>query len=56
MPSGKANASLGFHFETKLTNVMRDQQDFEKWKYNPKTSVGYLYPLFLDIVNKLCLD
>ena len=35
---------------------MRDQQNFDRWKYNPETSVGYLYPLFLDIVNKLCLD
>ncbi|MCI8749797.1 MAG: MspI family type II restriction endonuclease [Lachnospiraceae bacterium] len=53
---GKAHASLGLHFETKLTYTMRDQQNFDRWKYNPETSVGYLYPLFLDIVNKLCLD
>lgn len=53
---GKAHASLGLHFETKLTYTMRDQQNFDRWKYNLETSVGYLYPLFLDIVNKLCLD
>ena len=53
---GKAHASLGLHFETKLTDAMKDKQNFERWKYNSETSVGYLYPLFLDIVNKLCLD
>lgn len=56
MPRGKAYASPGLDFETKLAGAMKDQQNFEKWKYNIETSVGYLYPLFLDIVNKLCLD
>lgn len=56
MKSGVAHAKLGLHFEKKVADALNNKQNFEKWKNNTSTSVGYLYSLFVDITEKLGLD
>ncbi|MBQ8803843.1 MAG: MspI family type II restriction endonuclease [Tyzzerella sp.] len=56
MNSGKAHAKLGLHFEEKLVDALNNQQNFDKWKNQSATSVGYLYSLYVDVMKKLCVD
>lgn len=53
MSSGVAHAKLGLHFEQKLVDALNNQQNFEKWKNNDETAVGYLYELYVDVMKKL---
>lgn len=55
MPSGTAHAKLGLHFEQKVVDSLNNGQNFDKWKHNSATSVGYLYSLYVDLMNKLQL-
>ena len=56
LPDGTAHAKLGLGFEAKLAGILNDKQNFEKWKYNTTISTGYLYPLYLDIMEILGLN
>ncbi|MCM1399349.1 MAG: MspI family type II restriction endonuclease [Clostridium sp.] len=53
MESGKAHAKLGLHFEEKLVDALNNRQNLEKWKNTTMTAVGYLYSLFVDVMDKL---
>ncbi len=53
LESGQAKAKLGLHFEEKLVDSLNSHQNLEKWKGVSSTSVGYLYSLFIDVMNAL---
>lgn len=55
LSSGKAHAKLGLHFEKKLVDALNNEQNFDKWKNNSQTAVGYLYSLYIDVLKKLQL-
>ncbi len=50
---GQARAKLGLHFEEKLVDALNNRQNLDKWKGRSTTSVGYLYSLFVDVMNSL---
>lgn len=56
MESGKAHAKLGLNFEKKLVDALNNSQNFDKWKNNSNTAVGYLYSLYIDVLRKLQID
>lgn len=56
MSSGTAHARLGLNFEKKIVDVLNNEQNFDKWTKGTETSVGYLYPLFMDIMKRLKLN
>ncbi len=53
--SGRAHAILGLHFEEKIADSMNNVQNFEKWTGANSLAVGYLYDLFLGIIDKFDL-
>lgn len=55
MSFGQAKAKLGLHFEDKLVDSLNNSQNFELWKNKSKIAVGYLYPLFSDVMNVINL-
>ncbi len=56
LESGSAKAKLGLHFEEKMVASLNSQQNLSKWKGDSATSVGYLFSLYLDIMNALKLS
>ncbi len=56
MSSGAAHAKLGLNFEKKVVDAFNNRQNLDKWKNGTETTVGYLYTLFYDIVNKIGLN
>lgn len=53
LDGGRARALLGLHFEEKLVDALNSDQNLEKWKGKSITSVGYLYSLFVDVMQAL---
>lgn len=56
MGSGQAHAKLGLHFEEKLVDALNSKQNFNKWKNNEDAEVGYLYSLYCDVMQALCIS
>lgn len=56
MESGKAHAILGLHFEEKLVDALNNVENWNKWRNSSSTSVGYLFTLFKDVMEKFELN
>ena len=56
MGFGQSKAKLGLHFEQKLVDCLNNSQNLSKWKGMSQLEVGYLYPLFKDILAKFALQ
>lgn len=50
MGFGQSKAKLGLHFEQKLVDCLNNTQNLNKWKGKSQLEVGYLYPLYKDIL------
>lgn len=53
--AGRKAAKKGFNFESLLVRILNDKQNFSRWKGN-KLAVGFQYPIFKKIMDKLGLD
>jgi len=55
MEKGQAQAKRGLNFEEQLAEVLNNIENFNKWKHDTPGSVGYMYTMFLQVVQKLGL-
>lgn len=56
MGFGQYKAKLGLHFEQKLVDCLNNSQNLSKWQGISQLEVGYLYPLFKDILATFKLE
>ncbi len=54
--SGTGQARLGLHFEEKIVDAMNNEDNLKRWKGEAPTATGYLYELFLVVMNALGLS
>ena len=56
MPTGRALAKRGLHFEKILADSLNNAQNLEKWKNKSPLEVGFMYSLFLSVMNELRIN